>query len=114
MAGIVSDNRGQILLEKLDRNGKKIKVLVIGALGRCGRGAVDFFRKVGLDEWVAIVTSTRSCFCRSRGFGFGSSEESEISLWPCFRDLRDDIVKWDMAETAKGGPFKEILDGEIL
>lgn len=23
----------------------------------------------------------------------------------------DDIVKWDMAETAKGGPFPEILDG---
>lgn len=28
----------------------KIKALVIGALGRCGRGAVDLFRKIGLDE----------------------------------------------------------------
>lgn len=28
----------------------KIKALVIGALGRCGRGAVDLFRKVGLEE----------------------------------------------------------------
>ena len=25
---------------------------------------------------------------------------------------RDNIVKWDMAETKKGGPFKELLDGE--
>lgn len=29
-----------------------VKVLVIGALGRCGRGAVDLFRKVGLKEYV--------------------------------------------------------------
>lgn len=28
----------------------KIKVLVIGALGRCGSGAVDLFRKAGLKE----------------------------------------------------------------
>ncbi|KAG8713795.1 Saccharopine dehydrogenase [Ceratobasidium sp. 395] len=53
--------------------GKKVRALVIGALGRCGRGAVDLFRKVGVDE--------------------------------------DDILKWDMDETAKGGPFQEILDG---
>lgn len=30
--------------------GGKVKALVIGALGRCGRGAVDLFRKIGLDE----------------------------------------------------------------
>lgn len=53
-----------------------VKALVIGALGRCGRGAVDFFRKIGLAE--------------------------------------DDILKWDMAETAKGGPFQEILDVDIF
>ena len=27
---------------------------------------------------------------------------------------RDDILKWDMAETAKGGPFQEILDVDIF
>lgn len=27
-----------------------VKALVIGALGRCGRGAVDLFRKIGMDE----------------------------------------------------------------
>jgi saccharopine dehydrogenase (NAD+, L-lysine-forming) len=30
--------------------GKGIRALVIGALGRCGRGAVDLLQKVGLDE----------------------------------------------------------------
>jgi saccharopine dehydrogenase (NAD+, L-lysine-forming) len=34
----------------LGGSGKGIKALVIGALGRCGRGAVDLFRKIGLDE----------------------------------------------------------------
>lgn len=27
---------------------------------------------------------------------------------------RDDILKWDLAETAKGGPFNEILDVDIF
>ena len=30
--------------------------------------------------------------------------------WPS----RNDIIKWDMAETAKGGPFQEILDVDIF
>ncbi|KAK0208554.1 hypothetical protein DFS33DRAFT_455593 [Desarmillaria ectypa] len=60
----------------LGGSGKGIKALVIGALGRCGRGAVDLFRKIGLDE--------------------------------------DDIFKWDMEETAKGGPFPDILDVDIF
>lgn len=25
---------------------------------------------------------------------------------------RSDILRWDMDETAKGGPFQEILDGK--
>lgn len=62
--------------ERLGGSGKGVRALVIGALGRCGRGAVDLFRKIGLDE--------------------------------------DDIVKWDLAETAKGGPFQEILDVDIF
>lgn len=35
---------------KLGDTVKKTKALVIGALGRCGRGAVDFFEKIGLEE----------------------------------------------------------------
>jgi len=27
---------------------------------------------------------------------------------------RDSILKWDLAETAKGGPFEEILDVDIF
>ncbi|KAG8862987.1 Saccharopine dehydrogenase [Tulasnella sp. 330] len=56
--------------------GGKVKALVMGALGRCGRGAVDLFKKIGLDD--------------------------------------GDILRWDMAETAKGGPFPEILDVDIF
>nr|ODO01009.1 saccharopine dehydrogenase (NAD+, L-lysine forming) [Cryptococcus depauperatus CBS 7855] len=59
---------------KEGKNG--VKVLVIGALGRCGSGAVDLFRKAGVAE--------------------------------------KNIMKWDMAETAKGGPFQEILDVDIF
>lgn len=39
-------------------SGKGVKALVIGALGRCGRGAVDLFRKIGLDECVLVLFST--------------------------------------------------------
>ena len=55
---------------------KPIKALVIGALGRCGRGAVSLFQKAGLKD--------------------------------------ENILKWDMAETTKGGPFEEILDVDIF
>lgn len=55
----------------LDEGAKKAgrlpRVIVIGALGRCGSGAVAALRKAGLPE--------------------------------------ENILKWDMAETAKGGPF---------
>lgn len=55
--------------------GRNPRALVIGALGRCGRGAVSFLEKAGF--------------------------------------ANEDILKWDMAETAKGGPFQEIIDGEF-
>jgi saccharopine dehydrogenase (NAD+, L-lysine forming) len=56
--------------------GHKPRVLVIGALGRCGSGAVDLCREAGIPE--------------------------------------DSILKWDMAETAKGGPFTEIVESDIF
>jgi saccharopine dehydrogenase (NAD+, L-lysine-forming) len=37
-------------LEGLKGGVEEVKVLVIGALGRCGSGAVDLFRKVGIKE----------------------------------------------------------------
>lgn len=57
-------------------NGQPPRVIVIGALGRCGKGAVDFCREAGLGE--------------------------------------ESILKWDLAETAKGGPFKEIPESSIF
>jgi saccharopine dehydrogenase (NAD+, L-lysine-forming) len=59
-----------------EKAGHAPKVHVIGALGRCGTGAVELCRKAGVPE--------------------------------------DRIIKWDMAETAKGGPFKEIVDADIF
>ena len=79
--------------ELLGGSGKGVKALVIGALGRCGRGAVDLFRKIGLDECVLYM------FIRAYS----------LTVPP-----RDDILKWDLAETAKGGPFEEILDVDIF
>ncbi|RMD39345.1 hypothetical protein DV735_g5780, partial [Chaetothyriales sp. CBS 134920] len=52
------------------------RVLVIGALGRCGRGAVDLCKQAGIPD--------------------------------------ENILKWDMAETAKGGPFAEIVESDIF
>ncbi|PYI17287.1 cysteine proteinase [Aspergillus violaceofuscus CBS 115571] len=54
------------------QSGRSPKVLVIGALGRCGNGAVQLAKDVGIPE--------------------------------------SDIIQWDMAETKKGGPFKEIIE----
>ncbi len=57
-------------------SGRKPRVLVIGALGRCGRGAVDLCKQAGIPD--------------------------------------ENILKWDMAETAKGGPFTEIVESDIF
>ncbi len=32
------------------KESKSLTVLVMGALGRCGRGAIDFFKKIGIPE----------------------------------------------------------------
>lgn len=53
--------------------GARPRVIVIGALGRVGRGAVDLCEAVGIA-----------------------------------------VTRWDVAETARGAPFPEILDHEIF
>jgi saccharopine dehydrogenase (NAD+, L-lysine-forming) len=58
------------------KNGKAPRVLVIGALGRCGSGAVDLCLRAGIPT--------------------------------------ENVLKWDMAETAKGGPFTEIVESDIF
>lgn len=52
------------------------RILVIGALGRCGNGAVDLFKDAGIPD--------------------------------------PDITRWDMAETARGGPFEDIVEADIF
>jgi saccharopine dehydrogenase (NAD+, L-lysine-forming) len=37
-----------------------------------------------------------------------------VDRWRLTLIFRDDILKWDMAETARGGPFQEILDVDIF
>lgn len=59
-----------------EKAGREPRVIVIGALGRCGRGAVDMCVKAGVPE--------------------------------------SNILKWDMAETAPGGPFKEVIESDIF
>lgn len=59
-----------------EKTGRTPQVIVIGALGRCGRGAVDMCIKAGIPA--------------------------------------DKVLKWDMAETAPGGPFKEIPESDIF
>ncbi|KAK4516481.1 pre-mRNA-splicing factor rse1 [Mucor velutinosus] len=57
-------------------NNEYPKVMVMGALGRCGTGACDFARKAGIPE--------------------------------------ENIIKWDINETKKGGPFPEIVQSDIF
>lgn len=62
--------------DALKKGAKKPTVLIIGALGRCGSGAIDFLKKCGIPD--------------------------------------ENIIKWDMQETARGGPFKEIVQSDIF
>ncbi|KAI9103085.1 hypothetical protein DFS34DRAFT_351800 [Phlyctochytrium arcticum] len=74
------DDLIKLIKERLDAAAKKAgrlpRVMVMGALGRCGTGAVDMARRAGIPE--------------------------------------ENIIKWDMAETAKGGPFTEITEHDIF
>ncbi|ORX93653.1 Formate/glycerate dehydrogenase catalytic domain-like protein [Basidiobolus meristosporus CBS 931.73] len=73
---LIAYTKERLAAASAKNNGQLPKVLVIGALGRCGKGAVDYARKAGIPE--------------------------------------ENIIKWDMQETAKGGPFKEIIDSDVF
>ncbi|EMG46974.1 LYS1 Lysine--2-oxoglutarate reductase [Candida maltosa Xu316] len=73
---LIKDVKVELEKALVKTNGVYPKCLVIGALGRCGSGAIDLFQKVGIPD--------------------------------------DQIAKWDMKETAKGGPFQEIVDSDIF
>ncbi|EEA27229.1 Saccharopine dehydrogenase [Talaromyces marneffei ATCC 18224] len=70
--GLLISSVKEILEAGKKKAGRSPKVLVIGALGRCGGGAVQFAKDVGIPD--------------------------------------EDIIKWDLEETKKGGPFKEIVE----
>jgi saccharopine dehydrogenase (NAD+, L-lysine forming) len=69
---LLEEVRGQIKAAVGLNGGTWPRVIVIGALGRCGSGAVDAALKVGVPD--------------------------------------ENVLKWDLAETAFGGPFPEILE----
>ncbi|KAF2663236.1 saccharopine dehydrogenase [Microthyrium microscopicum] len=62
--------------EGIEKSGKTPRAIVIGALGRCGSGAVDLCVKAGIPD--------------------------------------SNILRWDLAETKKGGPFTEIVESDIF
>ena len=72
---LIDDVRNH-LNERSEAGQASPRVIVIGALGRCGSGAVDMCRAVGISE--------------------------------------ENIVKWDLAETAAGGPFKEVSTSDVF
>ncbi|CCH59915.1 hypothetical protein TBLA_0C01000 [Henningerozyma blattae CBS 6284] len=85
LPGVTPFNSEEALIENVSidyqkalklQNVKPPKVLIIGALGRCGSGAIDFLTKSGIPE--------------------------------------SNIIKWDINETKKGGPFKEIVEADIF
>ncbi|KAL7621590.1 Saccharopine dehydrogenase [Parahypoxylon ruwenzoriense] len=57
-------------------NGQQPRIIVIGALGRCGKGTIDFCLGIGIPP--------------------------------------ESILKWDLAETSKGGPFAEVVTSDIF
>ncbi|KAI6248584.1 Saccharopine dehydrogenase [NAD(+), L-lysine-forming] [Erysiphe necator] len=60
----------------IKKSGSEPKVMIIGALGRCGSGAVSLCEQVGVPD--------------------------------------ENLLKWDIAETARGGPFREVLQSDIF
>ena len=71
-AALLEVVREQVSAAVAVNGGKWPRVIVIGALGRCGSSAVDAAIKVGVPD--------------------------------------ENILKWDLAETAHGGPFPEIFE----
>ena len=72
---LIEDVRSALALG-VEKRGKEPRVIVIGALGRCGKGALDLCRAVGIP------------------------------------DDQDHLLKWDLNETQKGGPFSEIVESD--
>ncbi|CEH12998.1 saccharopine dehydrogenase [Ceraceosorus bombacis] len=64
-AELISHSKKEVDLIKSKRSDGKVKALVVGALGRCGRGAIDFLEKAGVASedivrWDIQETSAKS------------------------------------------------------
>ena len=70
---------------KLHGTEKNVKALIIGALGRCGRGAADLFRKIGLKEYAHIVQKV---------------------MWPDGRTLETTSLNGTWTKLPREGPSK--------
>jgi saccharopine dehydrogenase (NAD+, L-lysine-forming) len=73
---LLTDVRASVKTGTDKIGGRPPRVMVIGALGRCGKGAIDLCLKAGIPD--------------------------------------ENILKWDMTETAPGGPFKDIIESDIF
>ena len=75
---LVDDVRARLRqgMEKNKTGQQAPRVIVIGAKGRCGSGALDLLRAVGIPS--------------------------------------SNLLEWDLDETARGGPFMEIVESDIF
>lgn len=74
--GLLVEDMQARLKAGVEKSGRSPRVIVIGALGRSGKGALDLFRAIGIPN--------------------------------------SNLLEWDMAETANGGPFPEIVESDIF
>ena len=72
---LIKEVQAELEMGLAKNHGKLPRVLVIGALGRCGKGALDLCRYVGIPD--------------------------------------ENLLKWDLPETKRGGPFVEIRDSDV-
>jgi saccharopine dehydrogenase (NAD+, L-lysine-forming) len=90
--GLLIDDVKKAAAEGKAKSGHLPRVLVIGALGRCGRGAVDLCKKAGLEDIIVGPIYALNAVLDT--------------------DLRQ---QWDLAETkAKSGPYQEIVESDIF
>lgn len=72
---LIAEVQADLEMASAKTHGKLPRVLVIGALGRSGKGSLDLCRAVGIPD--------------------------------------ENLLKWDLPETKKGGPFVEIRDSDV-
>lgn len=75
-SNLVSEVKVSVLAALAANSNREPRVIILGALGRCGTGAADLCQAVNLSDGA--------------------------------------VIKWDVAETASGGPFQEIATSDVF